>query len=89
MPQDAAFGVAPGIDAIVRGPELPDREFSGKVTRIADAAMRSRTHVFVGPGYVVTPRVLRGARQTRGAEDAFRGREFCQPNLRCLKAGIV
>jgi len=51
VPQDAAFGVAPGIDAIVRGPELPDREFSGKVTRIADAAMRSRTHVFVGPGY--------------------------------------
>ena len=37
MPQDAAFGVAPGIDAIVRVPELPDREFPGKVTRIADA----------------------------------------------------
>jgi RND family efflux transporter MFP subunit len=37
VPQDAAFGVAPGIDAIVRVPELPDREFSGKVTRIADA----------------------------------------------------
>ena len=37
MPQDAAFGVVPGIDAIVRVPELPDREFSGVVTRIADA----------------------------------------------------
>jgi RND family efflux transporter MFP subunit len=37
VPQDAAFGVAPGIDAIVRVPELPNREFSGKVTRIADA----------------------------------------------------
>ena len=37
VPQDAAFGVAPGIDAIVRVAELPDREFSGKVTRIADA----------------------------------------------------
>jgi RND family efflux transporter MFP subunit len=37
VPQDAAFGVAPGIDAIVRVPELPDREFPGKVTRIADA----------------------------------------------------
>jgi RND family efflux transporter MFP subunit len=37
VPQDAAFGVAPGIDAVVRVPELPDREFSGKVTRIADA----------------------------------------------------
>ena len=37
VPQDAAFGVAPGIDATVRVPELPDRKFPGKVTRIADA----------------------------------------------------
>jgi RND family efflux transporter MFP subunit len=37
VPQDAAFGVAPGVDAIVRVPELPDRQFLGKVTRIADA----------------------------------------------------
>jgi RND family efflux transporter MFP subunit len=37
VPQDAAFGVAPGVDAIVRVPELPDRQFAGKVTRIADA----------------------------------------------------
>jgi RND family efflux transporter MFP subunit len=37
VPQDTAFGVAPGIDALVRVPELPDREFPGKVTRIADA----------------------------------------------------
>jgi RND family efflux transporter MFP subunit len=37
VPQDAAFGVAPGIHAIVRVPELPDREFPGTVTRIADA----------------------------------------------------
>jgi RND family efflux transporter MFP subunit len=37
VPQDAAFGVAAGIDAIVRVPELPDREFPGTVTRIADA----------------------------------------------------
>ena len=37
VPQDAAFGVAPGVDAIVRVPEIPDREFPGKVTRIADA----------------------------------------------------
>jgi RND family efflux transporter MFP subunit len=37
VPQDAAFGVTPGIDAIVRVPELPDREFAGTVTRIADA----------------------------------------------------
>src|SRR5271167_2963411 len=37
VPQDEAFGVAPGIDAIVRVPEKPNREFPGKVTRIADA----------------------------------------------------
>ena len=37
VPQDAAIGVAPGVDAIVRVPEIPNREFQGKVTRIADA----------------------------------------------------
>ena len=37
VPQDAAFGVAPGVDAIVRVPEIPDRQFHGKVTRIANA----------------------------------------------------
>jgi RND family efflux transporter MFP subunit len=36
-PQDAAFGVAPGVEAILRVPELPDREFPGTVARIADA----------------------------------------------------
>jgi RND family efflux transporter MFP subunit len=37
VPQDAAFGVAPGVDAVVRVPELPDRPFRGTITRIADA----------------------------------------------------
>ncbi|MCC8937739.1 efflux RND transporter periplasmic adaptor subunit [Bradyrhizobium sp. Arg68] len=37
VPQDEAFGVAPGVDAVVRVPEIPDRAFSGKVTRIATA----------------------------------------------------
>jgi RND family efflux transporter MFP subunit len=37
VPQDAAFGVAPGVDAVVRVPELPNRDFNGKVSRIADA----------------------------------------------------
>jgi RND family efflux transporter MFP subunit len=37
VPQDSAFGVAPDVDAVVRVPELPGREFPGKVTRIADA----------------------------------------------------
>jgi RND family efflux transporter MFP subunit len=37
VPQDAAIGVKPGVDAVVRVPEMPDRRFTGKVTRIADA----------------------------------------------------
>jgi RND family efflux transporter MFP subunit len=37
VPQDEAFGVAPGVDAVVRVPEMPGREFPGTVTRIADA----------------------------------------------------
>src|SRR5262245_18799525 len=37
VPQDSAFGLGPGVDAIVRIPEIPDRTFPGTVTRIADA----------------------------------------------------
>jgi len=37
VPQDAAFGVAVGVDAVVRIPENPDRTFPGKVTRFANA----------------------------------------------------
>jgi RND family efflux transporter MFP subunit len=37
VPQDAAIGVKPGVDAVVRIPEIPDRTFQGKVARIADA----------------------------------------------------
>jgi len=37
VPQDAAFGLEPGIDATVYVPEIPQRTFPGKVTRIADA----------------------------------------------------
>lgn len=37
VPQDAAFGVSPGVDAVIRVPEMPGRTFPGKVTRIADA----------------------------------------------------
>ena len=37
VPQDSAFGLKPGIDAVVHVPEIPDRAFPGKVTRIADA----------------------------------------------------
>jgi RND family efflux transporter MFP subunit len=37
VPQDSAFGLSPGVDAVVRVPEIPGRAFRGKVTRIAEA----------------------------------------------------
>jgi RND family efflux transporter MFP subunit len=37
VPQDQAFGLAPGVEAVIRVPEMPDRTFPGKVTRIANA----------------------------------------------------
>jgi RND family efflux transporter MFP subunit len=37
VPQDAAFGVVPGVEAVVHVPEIPNRSFPGKVTRIASA----------------------------------------------------
>jgi RND family efflux transporter MFP subunit len=37
VPQDAAFGLAPGVEAIVHVPEIAGRVFRGTVTRIADA----------------------------------------------------
>jgi RND family efflux transporter MFP subunit len=37
VPQDEAFGVAPGTAAVVHVPEIPSRDFPGTVTRIADA----------------------------------------------------
>jgi RND family efflux transporter MFP subunit len=37
VPQDQAFGLKPGVEAVVHVPEIPDRTFPGKVTRIANA----------------------------------------------------
>ena len=37
VPQDSAFGLGRGVDAVVRVPEIPDRVFPGTVARIADA----------------------------------------------------
>ena len=37
VPQDEAYGVGPGVDAVIRVPEIPGRTFPGKVTRIATA----------------------------------------------------
>ena len=37
VPQEEALGLAPGVAAVVRVPELPGRDFPGTVARIADA----------------------------------------------------
>jgi RND family efflux transporter MFP subunit len=37
VPQDDAFGVSPGVDAVIRVPSMPSLTFHGTVTRIADA----------------------------------------------------
>ncbi len=37
VPQDQAVGVQAGVEAVIRIPEIPDRGFPGKVTRVADA----------------------------------------------------
>jgi RND family efflux transporter MFP subunit len=37
VPQDSAFGVKPGIEAVIRVPAMPNLTFHGQVARIADA----------------------------------------------------
>ena len=37
VPQDQAFGLSPGVQAVVHVPEIPGRTFPGTVTRLADA----------------------------------------------------
>src|SRR4029077_7279098 len=37
VPQDDAIGVTPGTQAVVRVPEIPGRDFPGRVARLADA----------------------------------------------------
>jgi RND family efflux transporter MFP subunit len=37
VPQDDAFGVKPGIEAVIHVPAMPNLTFHGQVTRIADA----------------------------------------------------
>jgi len=60
VPQDEAFGLAPGIEAAVRVPEMPGRVFAGTVTRIADALQPSTrtllTEIDVpNPGHELSP----------------------------------
>ena len=37
VPQDSAFGIRPGVEAVISVPAMPNLIFHGKVTRIADA----------------------------------------------------
>src|SRR6266851_2603790 len=37
VPQDDAFGVSPGVEAVIRVPAMPNLTFHGTVTRIANA----------------------------------------------------
>jgi RND family efflux transporter MFP subunit len=37
VPQDDAFGVSPGVEAVIRVPTMPNLTFHGQVTRIANA----------------------------------------------------
>ncbi len=41
VPQEAAFGLKPGVQADIRVPELPGRVFPGSVTRLANALQPS------------------------------------------------
>jgi RND family efflux transporter MFP subunit len=47
VPQDEAFGLAPGVKAVIRVPEMPDRTFPGEVTRIADALQQGTRTLLV------------------------------------------
>jgi len=47
VPQDQAFGLAPGVKAVIRVPEMPDRTFPGEVTRIADALQQGTRTLLV------------------------------------------
>jgi multidrug resistance efflux pump len=42
VPQGAAFGVKPGVEAAIRVPAMPNLTFHGKVTRIATRCSRER-----------------------------------------------
>jgi RND family efflux transporter MFP subunit len=81
VPQDSAFGVAPGVDAVIRVPELPDRTFPGKVTRIADALQSGTrtllTEIDIEPRWRSENRNLllgRAPNPARGAEPRGAGR---------------
>ena len=86
-----ASGVAPGIDAVIRVPELPDHPFPGKVTRIADALQPGTRTLLVeidiaNPDGALSPGIyctaeLHIPRKTPSAHRAG-GRDHLQPQRR-------
>ena len=76
VPQDEAFGLAPGVEAVVRVPEMPGRDFPGTVTRLADALQPGTrtllTEIDVpNPDHALTPGVLLQRRTENPAQNAF------------------
>src|SRR6266446_10246085 len=55
-----AFGLSPGVDAVVRVPEMPGRNYPGTVTRIADALQPGTRTLLIeidvaNPDHALTP----------------------------------
>ena len=79
MPQDQAFGLQPGVEAVVRVPEMPGRTFPGKVTRIADALQPGTrtllTEIDVpNPDGALTPGIYCAVELLDSAQDAVADR---------------
>ena len=79
VPQDQAYGLTAGVEALVRVPEMPKRGFPGKVTRVAGAlAPGTRTLLaeidVPNPDNVSDGRNLLHRRAEDSAQDAFADR---------------
>jgi len=90
VPQDQAFGVAPGVEAVVRVPEMPKRSFKGKVTdrgcdspRNPDSADRNRC---AQSGWSADPGCLLHRRAAGPAQDAFPHRSRRRGDLQSRRA---
>ena len=91
VPQDQAFGVAPGVEAVVRVPEMPGREFPGTVTRIADALQPGTrtllTEVDVpNPDHASAGRRLLQRRAENPTQDAFADRSGGSDRVQCRRS---
>jgi RND family efflux transporter MFP subunit len=68
VPQDQAFGLAPGVEASIRVPELPGVAFRGTVTRVASA---------LAPG----PRTLQTEIDVPNPDGALTPGTYCEVEL--------